>query len=99
MANRGRFAMAAAIGLREDFDGSALRGLAKNTRDSNQMRRLLALAENDGARVAMQHGLAGLGCRRSAIGCCGSRPRGRTVFSIVRRQGGRRSSTSLGARN
>jgi transposase len=37
--------MAAAIGLRKDFDGSALRGLAKNTRDANQRRRLLALAE------------------------------------------------------
>jgi Winged helix-turn helix len=37
--------MAAAIGLREDFDGSALRGLAKRTRDASQMRHLLALAE------------------------------------------------------
>jgi len=37
--------MAAPIGLREDFDGSALRGLAKRTRNANQMRRLLALAE------------------------------------------------------
>ena len=37
--------MAAAIALREDFDGSALRGLAKKTGDANQMRRLLALAE------------------------------------------------------
>lgn len=37
--------MAAPIGLREDFDGSALRGLAKRTRDATQMRRLLALAE------------------------------------------------------
>src|SRR3990172_6659152 len=45
MANEGRFAMAAAIALREDFDGSALRGVARKTRDANQMRRLLALAE------------------------------------------------------
>ena len=37
--------MAAAIALREDFDGSALRGVARKTRDANQMRRLLALAE------------------------------------------------------
>jgi len=37
--------MAASIGLREDFDGSALRGLAKKTREANQLRRLLALAE------------------------------------------------------
>jgi transposase len=44
--------MAAAIGLRGDFDGSALRRLAKKTRDANQMRRLLALAEiyDGGAR-------------------------------------------------
>jgi transposase len=37
--------MAAPIALREDFDGLALRGLAKKTRDANQSRRLLALAE------------------------------------------------------
>ena len=37
--------MGAAIGLREDFDGSALRRLARVTRSANQGRRLLALAE------------------------------------------------------
>jgi hypothetical protein len=37
--------MTAAIALREDFDGSALRELAKRTGDANQSRRLLALAE------------------------------------------------------
>ena len=37
--------MAAPIALREDFDGLALRGLAKRTGDANQSRRLLALAE------------------------------------------------------
>ena len=37
--------MAAPIALREDFDGLALRGLAKKTRDAHQSRRLLALAE------------------------------------------------------
>lgn len=37
--------MAAAIALRGDFDGAVLRGLAKRTRDANQARRLLALAE------------------------------------------------------
>jgi transposase len=44
--------MAAAIALREDFDALALRGLAKKTRDANQSRRLLALAEiyDDGSR-------------------------------------------------
>ena len=50
--------MAAAIGLRQDFDGWALRELAKKTREANQIRRLLALAEiydgnsrGDGARI------------------------------------------------
>ena len=37
--------MAAPIALREDFDGLALRRLAKRTGDANQSRRLLALAE------------------------------------------------------
>ena len=37
--------MAAPIALREDFDGLALRGLAKRTGNANQSRRLLALAE------------------------------------------------------
>lgn len=36
--------MAAAIGLRADFDGDALRRLAKRSDDANQTRRLLALA-------------------------------------------------------
>jgi transposase len=36
--------MAAAIGLREDFDAEGLRGLAKRTKDGPQARRLLALA-------------------------------------------------------
>lgn len=37
--------MSAAIRLREDFDGTTLRGLARKTRDAKQARRLLALAE------------------------------------------------------
>ena len=36
--------MAAAIGLREDFDAKALRALAKCAKDGPQARRLLALA-------------------------------------------------------
>ena len=43
--------MGAAIGLREDFDGAALRRLARTTKSANQGRRLLALAEIcDGGR-------------------------------------------------
>ena len=42
--------MAAAIGLREDYDASALRALAKRAKDGPQARRLLALASiYDGA--------------------------------------------------
>lgn len=50
--------MAAAVTLREDFDGSSLRIFAKATKDAAQSRRLLALAEiydgstrSDAARI------------------------------------------------
>ena len=36
--------MSAAIKLRDDYDGAALRALAKASSDANQTRRLLALA-------------------------------------------------------
>jgi hypothetical protein len=38
------FAMAAAIGVRGDYDAARLRELAKRSEDANQTRRLLALA-------------------------------------------------------
>jgi transposase len=42
---RGRFAMGRhAVGVRRDFDGKALRRLARRTKDGSQARRLLALA-------------------------------------------------------
>ena len=37
--------MGAATGLRADFDGTTLRRLAGKTKNANQSRRLLALAE------------------------------------------------------
>ena len=37
--------MGSAIGLREDFDGEALRRLARLSKSANQARRLLALAQ------------------------------------------------------
>ena len=50
--------MGAAIGLRVDFDGATLRRLARKTKNANQSRRLLALAEiydgssrSDAARI------------------------------------------------
>jgi transposase len=45
MATERRFAMAAAIGLRGDYGARQLRELAKGSRDADQTRRLLALAE------------------------------------------------------
>lgn len=54
--------MAAPIVLREDFDALALRGLAKKTRDANQGRRLLALAEiYDGGSRGQAARLGGIG--------------------------------------
>jgi transposase len=44
MENRGRFFMAAAIGLRSDYGADDLRRLAKASRDARQTRRLLALS-------------------------------------------------------
>ena len=46
--------MGSAIGLREDFDGAALRRLSRTTKSANQARRLLALAEiyDGGSRSA-----------------------------------------------
>ena len=54
--------MAAPISLREDFDALALRGLAKKTRDANQSRRLLALAEiYDGGSRGQAARIGGVG--------------------------------------
>ena len=46
--------MGSAIGLRDDFDGTALRRMARATKSANQARRLLALAEiyDGGSRTA-----------------------------------------------
>jgi len=54
--------MAAPIALREDFDALALWGLAKKTRDANQSRRLLALAEiYDGGSRGQAARIGGIG--------------------------------------
>src|SRR6516225_2871276 len=44
MANERRFAMAAAVALRGDYDAATLRGVARSAGDPGQVRRLLALA-------------------------------------------------------
>jgi transposase len=54
--------MAASIGLRGDFDGAGLRGLAKATKDAAQGRRFLALAEiYDGGRRTDAARIGGVG--------------------------------------
>jgi hypothetical protein len=54
--------MAAAIGLRDDFDASALRAIAKRSKDGPQARRLLALAAiYDGATRSEAAKLGGVG--------------------------------------
>lgn len=54
--------MAAAIGLRDDFDASALRAIAKRAKDGPQARRLLALAAiYDGATRSEAAKIGGVG--------------------------------------
>ena len=70
--------MGSAIALRDDFDGKALRRLARATKDAGQSRRLLALAEiYDGGRVGMRRGSATSDPKSSGIGCCVSMPMAR----------------------
>lgn len=72
--------MAAPVGLRDYFNGSQLRALAKKTKDAAFARRLLALAEiYDGARAATRPASAASGSRRSATGSCVSMPKVPTV--------------------
>src|SRR3546814_7004566 len=55
-------AMGSAIGLRDDFDGAALRRLARGSKSANQARRLLALAEiYDGSRRTAAARIGGVG--------------------------------------
>jgi transposase len=57
-----RFAMAAAVGLRDDFDGGALRTAARRSKDGPQARRLLALAAiYDGATRTEAAKIGGVG--------------------------------------
>jgi putative transposase len=62
MADRRRFAMAAAIGLRGDYEAGALRAAAKRSKDGPQARRLLALAAiYDGATRTEAAKIGGVG--------------------------------------
>jgi transposase len=54
--------MGTAIGLRADFDGATLRRLARTTKNANQSRRLLALAEiYDGSSRSNAARIGGVG--------------------------------------
>ena len=54
--------MAAAVGLRDDFDGGALRTAARRSKDGPQARRLLALAAiYDGATRTEAAKIGGVG--------------------------------------
>jgi putative transposase len=62
MANGRRFAMAAAVPLRGDYDAQRLRALAKLSDNADQTRRLLALAViSDGGSRGEAAELAGVG--------------------------------------
>ena len=61
------------IPLRSDFDASQLRGLARQTKDAPQARRLLALAAiYEGASRTHARGSAASRCRSCATGCSSS---------------------------
>ncbi len=67
--------MGRVVALRDDFDGPGLRGLAKASKDSNQSRRLLALAEiYDGCRRKDAARIGAVGLQVSATGFSGSTP-------------------------
>src|SRR5215472_15883078 len=62
MGDRRRFAMAAAVRLRGDFDAGGVRAAARKTKDGPQARRLLALAAiYDGATRTEAAKLGGVG--------------------------------------
>src|SRR5205807_6580135 len=94
-----RLVMSAPTPLREDFDASQLRGLARKTKDGPQARRLLALAAiYDGATRTEAPRSAVSDFRSSGTGCCASTPAVLTVSWMASRQDSRPSSTTLSGR-
>jgi hypothetical protein len=70
--------MAAPVPLRPDFDAAALRTLAKQSRDPDQIRRLLALATIYDGQPRSEAARSGcVTCRACVTGCCASTPRAR----------------------
>jgi hypothetical protein len=78
--------MGAAIELRGDYDGVALRRLARSTRNAKQGRRLLALAETyDGSSSGDAARIGGVRFRSCATGWFGPMPEGRTGWWMALR--------------
>src|SRR5262249_31612091 len=93
-----RLVMSAPTPLRQDFDASQLRGLARKTKDGPQARRLLALAAiYDGATRTEAAKIGGVGLQIIRDWCCASTPAVLTV-SWMARQDSRPSSTTLSGR-
>ena len=96
--------MGCAIGLRDDFDGAALRRLSRATKSANQARRLLALAEiyDGGSRTAAAR-IGGVGLqivrdwvlRFNADGPVGLATR-KPVLSLSKGRLGRKRSSMTG---
>ena len=73
--------MAAAIGVRGDYDAARLRELAKRSDDANQTRRLLALAAiYDGGSRTEAAKIGGVGLQRCGTGFWRSTPRARLAW-------------------
>ena len=67
--------MAAAVRLRTDFDGTALRGICKAAKDAAQARRLLALADiSDGGSRSDAARIGGVGLQTVWFGGSGNCP-------------------------
>ena len=65
--------MSAPIPLRQDFEASQLRGLAKKSKDGPQARRLLHLRRSMTVRRAPRRPRSAVsGFRSSGTGCCAS---------------------------
>ena len=87
-------AMGSAIGLREDFDGTALRRLARASKSANQARRLLALAEiYDGSSRNAAARIGGVGLQIVRDWVVRFNARGPEARSKARRRGNGLGST------
>src|ERR1700751_3805449 len=90
-----RLVMSAPTPLRQDFDGSQVRGLARKTKDGPQARSRLSTM---GQRAPRRPRSAVSDFRSSGTGCCASTPAVLTVSWMASRQDSRPSSTTLSGR-